>query len=406
MLIKRKLKSLSFLLIASLSVSNQVYSQNPQTNERINPITTAVPFLLIAPDSRAGGMGDIGIATSPDANSMRWNAAKLAFSEKEMGFSLSYIPWLRQLVNDINLSYLSGFKKIDKDQTIGASLFYSSLGQVTFTDEQGLTIGDFRPHEFAFDVSYARRLAEKLSGGVALRYIYSNLTLGQFVQGAQTKPGMSIAGDVTLYYQNKDIELGKIPAEYAFGVAFRNIGSKMSYSETERRDFIPMNIGIGNALTLKPDDYNKITFAVDLNKLMVPTPALYDGAGRNPSNIVAGRDNNVGVVAGMFGSFNDAPGVLNDDGSRSVAKEEFREINISAGMEYWYDDQFAFRAGYFHEHATKGNRKYITFGAGLRYNVFGLDVAYLVATEQRHPLGNTIRFTLLFDFAALPNKEN
>ena len=402
MQLNNSIKSLSLLLLSSFFFnSNNGFAQNPQTNERINPITTAVPFLLIAPDSRAGGMGDIGIATSADANSMRWNAAKMQMSDKDMGMSLSYIPWLRQLVNDINLSYLSGFKRIDKDQVIGASLFYSSLGQVTFTDEQGLTIGDFRPHEFAVDVSYARKLADRLSGGVSLRYIYSNLTLGQFVQGAQTRPGMSVAGDISLFYENKDVEIGNIPATYAFGLAIRNIGSKMSYSETERRDFIPINMGIGNAITLRPDDYNQITFAVDLNKLMVPTPPLYDGAGRNPSNIVAGRDPDVGVVAGMFGSFTDAPGVLQADGSRSVLQEEIREVNISAGMEYWYDNQFAFRAGYFHEHATKGNRKYITFGAGLRYNVFGLDVAYLVATEQRHPLGNTIRFTLLFDFDAL-----
>lgn len=402
MQLKISIKALSLLLLSSFFFnSNKGFAQNPQTNERINPITTAVPFLLIAPDSRAGGMGDIGIATSPDANSMRWNAAKMQHSDKDMGMSLSYIPWLRQLVNDINLSYLSGFKRIDKDQVIGASLFYSSLGQVTFTDEQGLTIGDFRPHEFAVDVSYARKLAERLSGGVSLRYIYSNLTLGQFVQGAQTRPGMSVAGDISLFYENKDLEIGKIPATYAFGLAIRNIGAKMSYSETERRDFIPINMGIGNAVTLRPDDYNKITFAVDLNKLMVPTPPLYDGAGRNTSNIIAGRNPDVGVVAGMFGSFTDAPGVLQADGSRNVVQEEIREVNISAGMEYWYDNQFAFRAGYFHEHATKGNRKYITFGAGLRYNVFGLDVAYLVATEQRHPLGNTIRFTLLFDFDAL-----
>lgn len=402
-----------------LTVAGYLFMGRTLAQENINAITTAVPFLLIAPDTRAGGMGDAGAASSPDANSTHWNPAKLAFIEKEMGFSLSYIPWLRKLIPDINLSYLSGYKRIDKDQTVAVSLFYSSLGEITFTDEQGTQIGNYRPNEFAFDVAYARKLSDRFSGGMAMRYIYSNLTLGQVVQGAQTKAGKSAAADISVYYQNKDINIGKTEAEFAFGAAVTNIGSKMSYSVTSRRDFIPTNLRLGPALILKPDEYNSIGFIFDASKLLVPTPPAYDGNGTDPENIIAGRDPNVGVASGIFGSFNDAPGalirndgkpVLNSDGTAEVEKgsvfnEEMREINLSVGMEYWYDKQFALRAGYFHEHATKGNRKFFTIGAGLKYNVFGLDLAYLIPTIQNHPLANTLRFTLLFDFDAFKSQN-
>ncbi len=384
-----------------------------KAQDEIRAITTAVPFLLIAPDSRAGGMGDAGVATTPDANSAHWNPAKLAFIDQKMGFSLSYIPWLRALVPDINLSYLSGFYKIDEDQVIGASLFYSSLGDITFTDEAGLTLGNYRPNEFAFDVSYARKLSDYFSGGIAARYIYSNLTMGQFVGSVATRPGMSVAADISAYYTNPDIQIGNTPATIAAGLNIANIGAKMSYSETGRRDFIPMHMRLGPALTLRPDDYNAITFTVEAVKLLVPSPPITDQF--NQSRILAGRDPDVGVAAAIFGSFADAPGtpmiddqgnnIFNPDGtyqveSGSVFKEEMREINLSLGLEYWYDKQFAIRAGYFHEPAQKGNRKYITFGAGLRYNVFGLDLAYIVPTVQRHPLANTLRFSLTMDFAA------
>jgi long-subunit fatty acid transport protein len=401
--------SITALLNAELHA--QLSGTQQLSGQTLNAITTAVPIMLIAPDSRAGGMGDAGVSTLPDANSIHWNPSKLAFVEKDMSFSLSYIPWLRALVPDINISYLSGFKRLDDKQTIGASLRYNSLGEITFTDEQGMNIGQYRPNEFAFDIAYARKLSERFSGGLAVRYIYSNLTMGQVVGGAQTRPGMSVAADVSAYYQNPDIEFGSTPATIAAGINISNIGSKMSYSETARRDFIPIHMRLGPTVTLKPDDYNAISFTLEAMKLLVPTPPMYD----LNRNIIAGRDPDVGVAAGMFGSFNDAPGVpelneqgqqiLNPDGTvqvekGSVFREEMREINLSFGMEYWYDRQFALRAGYFHEHATKGNRKYITFGAGLKYNVFGLDLAYIVPTQQRHPLANTLRFTLLFDFAA------
>lgn len=381
-----------------------VKGQSISDNDELNAITTAVPFLLIAPDTRAGAMGDAGVSSSPDANSIHWNPSKLAFIEKDMGFSLSYIPWLRALVPDINLSYLSGFKRLDKDQTIAMSLFYSSLGQINFTSEDGSPLGNYRPNEFAFSGAYGRKLTENFSGGIAAKYVYSNLTMGQTVGGAQTKPGRSFAMDVSVYYKKDDIELAGTPAAVAFGVNAANIGSKMSYSNAGTRNFIPINLRFGPSLILKPDEYNSIAFTLDGMKLLVPTPPVYDPLSNN-TIIEAGKDPNVGVAAGIFQSFYDAPGVLNSDGSRSVMKEEMREFNIAFGTEYWYDKQFALRFGYFHEHATKGNRKFLTFGAGLKYNVFGLDLAYLVA-QQRNPLGSTFRFTLSFDFDAFKSQSN
>jgi hypothetical protein len=399
--------------ILGLVMLNGENAAAQQQHQDLNAITTAVPFLLIAPDSRAGGMGDAGVATAPDANSIHWNPSKLAFVDREMGISLSYIPWLRQLVPDINLSYLSFFKRIDENQTIATSLFYSSLGEIIFTDEQGLQVGTFRPNEFAFDVAYARRLGERFSGGIAARYIYSNLTMGQQVGGLDTRPGMSVAADVSGFYTNPDIEVGGMPATLNFGAAIKNIGAKMAYSATGRRDFIPVHMRLGPALTLKPDEFNAITFTFEAHKLLVPTPPIQDPF--DNQRIIAGRDPDVGVAAGIFGSFADAPGtpVRDEAGNRvfddqgmlvvergSVLREELREVNLSFGIEYWYDKQFALRAGYFHEHASKGNRKYLSFGAGLKYNVFGLDLAYIVPTVQRHPLANTLRFTLHLDFEA------
>ncbi len=365
-------------------------------NERLNTITTAVPFLMIAPDSRSGAMGDAGVSISPDANAMYWNAAKLAMSKKEMGFAISYIPWLRALVPDINLSYLSGYKKIGDRQAVGVSLFYSSLGNITFTDEQGLTVGQFRPNEFAVTTGYSTKLSDYFSGGITVKYIYSNLTFGQVVQGAQTKPGQTVASDVSMFYQNRDIEIGGKDAEVRVGMAVNNLGAKMSYSNAGKRDFIPTNLRLGSTLTLKPDDANSISFTFEATKLLVPTPPIYSTTSRD--SISVGMDPNVSVVNGIMQSFYDAPGVKRDDGTYNKSKEEFREINPSIGIEYWYDNQFALRAGYFYEHPTKGNRQFVTVGAGLKYSVFGLDLTYLVAVQQRNPLANTLRFTLHFDF--------
>ena len=398
------LTSLSLLQVYGFAQTpnyNDVLGQDP--NNRINTITTAVPFLIIAPDARAGALGDAGVASNPDASSMHWNPAKYAFVNNDMGFSMSYSPWLRALVNDINLAYLTGYKRIDKQQTIAASLLFFSLGDITFTNDIGQVIGNYKPNEFSLDVAYSRKFSEEISGAVALRYIYSNLTGGIFVGGAESKAGQAGAADVSVYYR-KPLEIKSQQAVLAFGINISNIGNKISYTENIQTDFLPMNLRLGPSFTLDLDKYNQISFLFDVNKLLVPTPPiykldtnglpLYDLNGKRV--ILLGKDPNVGVVSGIFQSFHDAPGGF---------KEEMREITLSTGVEYWYDKQFAIRAGYFYENATKGNRKYFTLGAGLKYNVFGLDFAYLIPTQQRNPLENTLRFSLIFDFAAFKDQS-
>ncbi|MBL4657482.1 MAG: type IX secretion system outer membrane channel protein PorV [Flavobacteriales bacterium] len=374
----------------------------------VNTITTAVPLLMISPDARAGAMGDVGAGTSPDGNSIHWNPAKLAFIKDDMGFAVSYTPWLRALVPDINLAYLSFYKRIDDEQTIGGTMLYFSLGNIVFTNIVGEVTGEFNPNEFAFDVAYARKLGDQISGGLSMRYIYSNLTGGYYIESAgESKPGQSIASDLSVFYTD-DVSVGEKDATLGLGMNISNIGAKISYTETADADFIPINMRFGGALDIDIDEYNSIMFAADINKLLVPTPPVYetDSAGNpevdNNGNyvILYGKDPNRGIVSGMFGSFNDAPGVVTsaETGERSVFREEMRELTYSVGIEYWYDKQFSIRAGYFHEHATKGARKYFTLGAGLKYQVFGLDFAYLIPTAARHPLENTLRFSLVFDF--------
>jgi hypothetical protein len=403
----------------------QVFAQNVNQDDRaddvqLNTITTAVPFLMISPDARSGAMGDVGAATDPDGASIHWNPAKMAYVPNKMGFAVSYTPWLRALVPDINLAYISGYGKIGKKglQTLSGSLRYFSLGSITFTDQNGGTIGDFTPNEFAIDISYARKLSEEFSGGIALRYIYSNLTGGINVGGADTKPGQAGAADISFFYQTKRIEIADRKSVLTAGINISNIGSKMSYTNTTEEDFIPINFRFGLGFKYFIDDRNSIAACLDINKLMVPTPPqlgenqyynpdLPDGDSigqlRHPTNldptfnqIIAGQDPNRSVPNGMFTSFGDAPG---------GSLEELREINVAVGLEYWYNKLFAIRAGYFHEHFSKGNRQFFTIGAGIRYNVFGLDFAYLIPTQQRHPLENTLRFTLTFDFEAF-KKQN
>ncbi len=375
------------------SGSNLAGQESDFSNLDLNTITTAVPFLLIAPDARGGAMGDIGVATSPDANSIHWNPAKLVFIDPmdDVGFSLSYSPWLRALVNDINLVYLSGYNRIDRFSTVGASLRYFYLGNITFTDNFGTTIRDFKPTELALDVVDSRKLSDNFSAGLSARYIYSNLTGGQAAGGIPTVAGQSIAADLAGYYTNP-IRLGGKDFDLAIGGNISNIGSKISYTETSVKDFIPINLRLGTAIGAEFDDYNKMSFAFDINKLLVPTPAVYN----NEGEITIGQDPNVSVVSGILQSFGDAPGGI---------KEEFREINYSIGTEYWYANQFAIRAGYFFEHDTKGGRKFFTFGSGVKYNVFALDFSYLInasrAINGNNPLANTMRFTLVFDFGAI-----
>jgi hypothetical protein len=414
------------LLVLFGQFSMVVQGQSFQTGDggdgelQLNTITTAVPFLMIGPDARAGAMGEVGAATDPDGSSIHWNPAKMAFIDNKMGFSVSYTPWLRALVPDINLAYISGYGKIGKKglQTLSGSLRYFSLGDITFTDNTGQTIGNFNPNEFALDLSYARKLSKEFSGAISLRYVYSNLTGGLNVGGADTKPGQAGAADIAFYYQTDRVEIADRKTLISAGLNISNIGSKMSYTNTNEEDFIPINFKFGVGFKYFVDERNSIAAYFDINKLMVPTPpTIYDnpyidnnlppgdtlGAIGHPSNanpqyqtIIAGKDPNRSVPNGMFTSFADAPG---------GSKEELREINLSVGLEYWYNKLFAIRAGYFHENWTKGNRQFFTIGAGIRYNVFGLDFAYLIPRQQRNPLENTLRFTLTFDFEAFKNQN-
>ncbi len=377
---------------------------------QLNTITTAVPFLMIGPDSRSGALGDAGVALSPDANSLHWNPAKMAFSENEVEFSLSYAPWLRALVDDMNLAYLSGVKRINKRQAWGAALRYFSLGNITFTDETGTTIRDFQPAEFSLDVGYSQKLSDKFSGGIAGRFINSNLTGGTNVLGANSKPGRSVAVDISAFYSNPRTKFAGRDAAFNWGVNISNIGAKMSYSESADRDFIPTNLKLGSALTMKLDEYNSLTFTADANKLLVPTSPIYDQ--ESGVNIVSGYDPNVGVATAMMQSFYDAPGIVNfnQDGTYtveegSILREEIREWNIGGGIEYLYNDVFAFRTGFFNEHYSKGARQFITLGAGIKYTVFTVDLSYLISTRQQNPLANTLRFTLRLQFSDLVNSS-
>ncbi len=366
------------LILAILGLNS--YSQVDDRDQLAganNPLEYSASFLTIAPDSRAGAMGDVGAATSPDYNSMHWNPAKYAFIDSDMGLSVSYTPWLRDLADFIDFWYLSFYKRIDKKQTVAATLLYFDLGDIQFTDEFGEYNGQHSPYEMSFDVTYARAFSEKISGGVAFRYIRSDITGGAIVAGGETKAGNAVAADVSMYYFNDKLKLGEQNAIWSFGINISNIGSKISYTDIQK-DFLPTNLKIGTALKYNVDEYNSLTLALDINKFLVPTP--------NGDTIA-----DVSVLEGMIQSFYDAPGGW---------KEELHEIKYSVGAEYWYANQFAVRAGYFHEHETKGNRKYFSVGAGLRLNVFTIDFSYLIPVKQNNPLANTVRFTLGLDFQA------
>ena len=386
----------------------------------LNTITTAVPFMGITPDSRAGGMGDAGTALSASSTSVYWNTSMLNFAKEKSEISLSYTPWLRNLTNDIHLSYLAGYYKINDRNAIGGALRYFSLGEITFTDASGNVIRDDKPSEFELTGAYAFRLSERLSIGLNGKFAYSNLTGGLTVAGVDTKAGVAGAADLSFTYYNDDAKIGKTRGIYTFAATINNIGNKIAYSATAQRDFLPMNLKIGNSFNAKFNKYNTLLFAVDLQKLLVPTPAYYDIIdGEN--TLISGKDDNVGVIAGMLQSFYDAPGapvlddagnyVQNADGTFEVNKgtkfkEELTEINIAAGLEYWYNNVLAIRGGYFYENKNKGNRQYFNVGVGFKYNMFGIDVSYLVSTNGRQsPLANTLRFTLRLNLGAKEEDE-
>lgn len=392
----------TFLIIALIGVAvNQSYAQCFEENGRYynldgtpctNTVATAVPFLRIAADARSAAMGDVGIAISPDPNAMHFNASKLVFIEEDFAMSATYTPWLRALgLNDVYLAYLSSSLKLDDLQSLGFSLRYFSLGSIQFTDANGEPLNTGRPNEFELAVAYSRKLSDKFAAAVTGKFIYSNLAAGQQVGGETIEPGIAGAADFSFTY-NSELNLGAQESELTLGLALTNLGAKITYTNSLERDFLPANIGLGSALKLNLDEYNSLTFAADVNKLLVPTPCQGADCDVNPADGVPDYKQQ-SSVSGILSSFNDAP---------EGFSEELKELMYSVGVEYWYDNQFAVRAGYFNEHVQKGNRKYFTVGLGLKYNIFGLNFSYLIpTTSQRNPLDNTLRFSLLFDFGAL-----
>ena len=403
-----------FISISSTFVFAQPTGGSGVTDDQLqlNTITTALPFMSITPDSRAGGMGDAGTALSPSSSSVYWNTSILSFSEQTSEISLSYTPWLRQLTNDIHLSYLSGFYKINETHTIGGALRYFSLGEITFTDASGNVIRDDKPSEFELTGAYAFRLSKRFSVGINGKFAYSNLTGGLTVGGVNTKAGVVGAADLSFSYYNDDAKIGSLDGIYTFATTINNVGNKVAYSELSERDFIPMNLKIGNSFLANFDAYNKVTFSLDLQRLLVPTPPLYDVID-GEYTMLAGMNPNIGVINGMIQSFYDAPGAVatddngdyiqDSDGHYEVVKgtrfkEELSEINIAFGMEWWYNDVFAVRTGVFYESPNKGNRQFLNIGASLKYNMFAIDFSYLASLNGRQsPLANTLRFTVRLD---------
>jgi hypothetical protein len=354
----------------------------------INVVTSAVPFLRISPDSRAGGMGELSTATTADVNAQFYNLAKYPFAKSKGAAGLTYTPWLKDLgLNDVFLATMAGYYQFgeENEQAVSASMRYFSLGNIQFTDNLGNDLNSFRPREFSFDLGYSRKLSEKMALGLGLRYIYSNLAGGAAVNGVSYQPGNAVAGDIGLYYQGINDEGNG----WNFAGALTNLGSKIGYTDDpNQKDYIPANLALGAVYTKTFQEVHKVSFGLDINKLLVPTPPLAeDTAGWT-------KYREMGVVESWFTSFADAPGGFS---------EELREFYFSFGAEYWYNEQFAFRTGYFYEDPTKGNRQYFTIGAGVKYNMFGLDFSYLIPAGNgvnRNPLSNTIRFGLTFDFGA------
>lgn len=391
----------SFIILLSLLMTGVIAKgqQGVVTGQGLdyNVISTAVPFMMIAPDARSAGMGDIGVSTSPDVYSMHWNPAKYAFIEDDLSVGLAYSPWLRKLVPDMNIAYLAVSKRMSEKSTIAGSLKYFSLGEINFRGPGNEDMGTYSPNEFAVDLCYSRKLGDYLSAAVAGRFIYSHLTQGVT---NYSRAAWSVAADVSVYYQ-RPVYFSSIDGDFSWGVSISNMGSKMSYTNANSRtDFVPTNLRLGPSLKLNIDEYNSIALSIDINKLLVPTPPVYkvDSTGQIVMDgdkyvIEKGMDPNVSMIQGMFQSFYDAPGGFS---------EELKEFTWSIGAEYWYNKVFAVRAGYFHESQMKGNRKYLTFGAGLRYNVLAIDVSYLVpmnnkANSGTNPLEGTLRFNLAFN---------
>lgn len=388
----KTLKLTALVLVFAGGISESAKSQDEY--EKPNVVTTAVPFLRISPDARAGGMGELGVATNPDANSAFWNLAKTPFTKNDFGIGLTYTPWLKDLgLNDVYLLALSGFYKLDELQALSASVRYFSLGNIQFTNGAGTELGQGRPREFGIDAGYSRKLSDRIGLGIAVRYIYSNLAAGQEVEGTTYKAGSTVAGDLSFFYTGQD-DAGQ---GWNFGATLNNLGGKIGYTnDATQKDYIPANLSFGTTYTSVFDEVNKLTVGVDFHKLLVPTPPVASlnndpDQRRIEDSTALAKYRNKSVVSSWFNSFGDAP-----DGF----SEEIKEFQVSLGAEYTYNDQFSFRAGYFWEDKKKGNRKYFTLGVGIKYNVFGLNFSYLIPSGSgvnRNPLSNTLRFGLLFD---------
>ncbi len=356
--------------------------------QEYNPVEHAVISQMIAPDARAAGMGDVGAATDPDVNSQYWNPAKYPFCISRAGIALNYTPWLRQLVNDIDLAYVAGYYRIGDYSAISGSLRYFSLGEVmTSTSEDAMTV---KPYEMSIDAAYSLMLSEKFSIAAAIRWIYSDL---RYDYSEESSPASAFAADLAMYYNNY-INIGSRECQLGLGMNISNIGSKISYYGDDRSQFIPANMRIGASLMVPVDEFNRFSICADANKLLVPTvPAQLEGeSSADYQDRVIREYSDVGSISGIFKSFSDAPGGF---------KEEMEEIQWSVGAEYVYHDQFSLRAGYHHQSESKGNLKYFTVGGGFRMNVFSLDVGYVISTAQTNPLDQTLRFTLTFDMDGL-----
>lgn len=402
-----------FSMNANAQTGGGVNQNNIDGRLGLNTITTALPFMAITPDSRAGAMGDAGTALSGNPTSIYWNTSALIFAEDKSGISVSYTPWLRNLTNDMHLSYVSGYSKIGKRHVIGGGLRFFNLGEITYNTNNGTFIRQDKPSEFELIGSYALRLSNKVSLGVNGKFVHSNLTGGMVIEGVDSKAAIAGAADVSFTYFSDEAKIGKLRGDYTFAATLNNIGNKVSYSNTTNRDFIPMNLKLATSYRMRFDKYNTLLVAVELQKLLVPTPAIY-GDVNNEKVLISGMSGDVGIIKGMIQSFYDAPGtpiknangeyVMGADGKFEVEKgsrfkEEMTEINLALGLEYWYNNLIALRAGYFGEARNKGNRQFLTFGAGLKYNKFGLDISYLAAIGgRRSPLANTVRFTLYMTF--------
>ena len=378
------------MLAAAFSTTCPTTYADDNIKNEFNPITTGVTSLNITPDARGASMGDLGAATDPDVNSQFWNASKYAFAYSQAGVSLSYTPWLRKLVNDIFLANAAGYWKVGSsdNQAVSASLRYFSLGEIVSKDYEGATLSSINPFEMAIDLGYSRKLSEKYSMGVVLRYIYSDLGFTDGGSSDRTKGASAFAADISGYFTSYPI-IGRNECQWSLGWNISNIGSKVGYNGGNNPAFLPTNLRLGTAFTFPLADYHNLTLSADFNKLLVPTRPRSSDYEDNEQYEQALQDwKDMSPITGIFKSFTDAPGGF---------KEELREINYSIGAEYGYNQQFFIRGGYFHESAYKGNRQYFGFGAGFALNVIKIDAAYMIATAQSSPLDQTLRFTLSFD---------